>query len=784
MIKWWFKRHPRLYSLIRKQLTSNPNYSQKKEVRDNVFISYGEIIVRYEGSHRFPILIVFPDSTPYALPSVYLLNPEEELSDEFIDDLGKTDINRIGAAIKKYVRFYYRRHQNFDGSLCILEGDNLDVGAAFYNIQSILGRITSWFKGLMTGEMPLDNNEVEPYAHFPVQNSRENFLYTEEFLFDNYKQGEFCGSIITAIPYGETHFKLYVSSLLLLIDDKGMFQNAIPKNPRITLPEIFDNAVNFYANRTALLKCCEEGKMLTGLWFETEIEPDPFEGIEGLVNLIGNNDISIGYDRLFMFKEFFQNYLKALPGSFYVGIRYLNRRNEKEWALFKLHKVAAPAALLIVDSLNDIKACLNNYSEIQAIHTEKFTDQSFHVRNTGRADRDILYDVSIAILGAGSLGSEVADSLAKAGVGNLHIVDNQRFHTHNAVRHVLGIESTGMPKVDALIEKLRTHNPFINITGQSESVLRCDIPGNTVSISTIADDNTEAFINEKALSEQQAVFYARALRGGKAARIFRVIPGGDACFHCLKLYRTEGNPLFIQIPEDSELPTLANECNNPIRPASSSDLKLISALTSRLVLDHIQQKGREDKNHWIWLSDDINEQLSVSSSVPFLLNASFLPPHNDCPLCNPPKIESIVIDENCVLKMQTEIKEDKQVETGGILVGEFVDGVVKVRHVSGPGPKAVKTPTKFIRDSEYCQQFLDSFTGKYDYVGEWHFHPSSSGTPSRTDIESLSGIASQKEYLIIQPISIIVTNDEQLWGTIHYPDKQYDNLDITVKNLN
>ena len=69
----WFKTHP---EFLRKESTALSNDSNFKEIyqcRDNLFISHGNIIVRLNETHRFPILIIYTDATPFRLPMIFPL---------------------------------------------------------------------------------------------------------------------------------------------------------------------------------------------------------------------------------------------------------------------------------------------------------------------------------------------------------------------------------------------------------------------------------------------------------------------------------------------------------------------------------------------------------------------------------------------------------------------------------------------------------------------------------------------------------------------------------------
>jgi len=392
----------------------------------------------------------------------------------------------------------------------------------------------------------------------------------------------------------------------------------------------------------------------------------------------------------------------------------------------------------------------------------------------GRAERNILKDTLISIIGCGALGSETADALAKAGVGRILLVDKEGMRAHNAVRHNLGINKTSIPKALGMAEQLILHNPFVNIEFNFSNILLTKIddyfPENTIGVSTIADDNIEAYLNEQAVDHGRTVFYCRALRCGKVARIFRVIPQTDACKACLGLYLKDENSIFLNIPEDKRLPTITNECNNPIRPASAADMKMISGIFARIIIDFLQGKNADD-NHWIWSSEPL-EGLELEASTYGVIRTKRIPPHPNCHVCQKLEDTKINILENVLSFIKLESGESGDIETGGVLIGHrMANGEYAVLRASEPGPNAIRTTTRFEKDEGYCQkELLDAFNELGEqglYLGEWHYHPSGGNEPSGIDIKSLTEIAAQNNYRIDKPIMIIISTKLEYAITIH-----------------
>jgi len=69
----------------------------------------------------------------------------------------------------------------------------------------------------------------------------------------------------------------------------------------------------------------------------------------------------------------------------------------------------------------------------------------------------------VLLLGCGSLGAPVAELLARAGAGTLHLLDKELFGPENCVRHLLGASDIGNSKAGALAKRLRQLVPGINV---------------------------------------------------------------------------------------------------------------------------------------------------------------------------------------------------------------------------------------------------------------------------------------------------------------------------------
>ena len=91
--------------------------------------------------------------------------------------------------------------------------------------------------------------------------------------------------------------------------------------------------------------------------------------------------------------------------------------------------------------------------EITAALNERHTAEKQKLLSQGK----------VTIAGLGGLGSNVAYSLARIGVGHLHLIDFDVVDITNLNRQQYFMEHIGMPKTDALKSLLLKINPYLDI---------------------------------------------------------------------------------------------------------------------------------------------------------------------------------------------------------------------------------------------------------------------------------------------------------------------------------
>jgi integrative and conjugative element protein (TIGR02256 family) len=117
---------------------------------------------------------------------------------------------------------------------------------------------------------------------------------------------------------------------------------------------------------------------------------------------------------------------------------------------------------------------------------------------------------------------------------------------------------------------------------------------------------------------------------------------------------------------------------------------------------------------------------------------------------------------------------------------------LRVTEVSPPGPRAVKLPFYFSRDTRFLQRWLQRryglSGGRDDYVGEWHVHHALDAPPSCVDRRSLWRIARRSNYPTDTPILLIVEHIPEQRRTRAYgfavkPAKMCQELAVDTERL-
>ena len=202
----------------------------------------------------------------------------------------------------------------------------------------------------------------------------------------------------------------------------------------------------------------------------------------------------------------------------------------------------------------------------------------------------------VGILGAGSLGSKIAVTLARSGVRSFLLVDDDILKPGNLVRHELDTRALGAHKVDGLEERVKAIAPKAEVTvrrvllGSQESsattssVLE-DLASCDLIIEVTADPQAFNLAASAARNANRPILWSEVFASGVGGFVGRVRPGIEPPPHTarrqyLAWCRNQG---VLWTGDDHDYDS-ANPKGSPLI-ANDADVTTIAGHASRMALD-------------------------------------------------------------------------------------------------------------------------------------------------------------------------------------------------------
>lgn len=219
----------------------------------------------------------------------------------------------------------------------------------------------------------------------------------------------------------------------------------------------------------------------------------------------------------------------------------------------------------------------------------------------------ILKGKRIAILGCGSMGSKVAVSLARMGVGSFFLVDSDLLKVGNLERNELDWAEVGAHKADALRDRLRRINAQVTVDrwvnhlgGQTTSAAleTCLATLKACDLIVETTGSGQGFVYASGVSEDAGVpiVWGRVFGGGFGGYIARSRPSieasaldvRNAIFHWFK------SPEFPPPPADAAIDYAAGPDDQSPMIADDADVSAISAHLTQFAADTLRSAHESD----------------------------------------------------------------------------------------------------------------------------------------------------------------------------------------------
>ncbi len=192
----------------------------------------------------------------------------------------------------------------------------------------------------------------------------------------------------------------------------------------------------------------------------------------------------------------------------------------------------------------------------------------------------------VTLCGCGALGTVLANSLVRAGVGFVRIIDRDFIETHNLQRQILFDEddvTANLPKAEAAARKLRRINSEVTIEPIVTDIDHTNILDFVQDVDLILDgtDNFEVryLVNDAAIKLNKPWVYGGAI--GSVGQTMTILPGRTPCLRC--------------VIETSPPPGMAATCETAgvLAPTINVIASLQSTEAFKILTGNLDQVNRE-----------------------------------------------------------------------------------------------------------------------------------------------------------------------------------------------
>ena len=150
-----------------------------------------------------------------------------------------------------------------------------------------------------------------------------------------------------------------------------------------------------------------------------------------------------------------------------------------------------------------------------------------------RSEQERFKDAKITVIGCGGIGGETIEMLARMGIGELVLVDEDAFDLSNLNRQTLAsIADLGLDKNAVAAEKVRLINPYVKVTSYNEHVDQSNIDkiigDSDIVIDALDNVLTRVIVSRKA--KEKGIPYIHGAIHGTLGQITVFLPNSEKSY--------------------------------------------------------------------------------------------------------------------------------------------------------------------------------------------------------------------------------------------------------------
>lgn len=383
----------------------------------------------------------------------------------------------------------------------------------------------------------------------------------------------------------------------------------------------------------------------------------------------------------------------------------------------------------------------------------------------------------LLLIGCGALGSKVGLHLARAGLTNLTLVDNDELSPHNLIRHGLLAEQLGQNKAIALKQAIEAifqerqqaigiraipENAFEVIRGGQQALLSehsriVDCSASVSVLNMLADSNLSVPIIRSELADEGELGILMSEGKERNPRIddlqmylYDLAVDDDRIAAWLQRQKAESTEIGSGLEEI----TIGLGCNSATMRMADDVISYHAALAAM----SIKKRWTGDEERAGVQVSHLGDNLTAWGSVDFHKVARI---HELIPLNTADWV--VRLSHKVYSLIQAQVAAALPNETGGLLVGfiHYKRRIIYVTRALPPPPDSAGFPYAFklgVQDvPEQLQEIYQRTGGVISYVGEWHSHPNGANQLSATDLAAVKQIAAHLQRAGIPAHIMIAT---------------------------
>lgn len=256
--------------------------------------------------------------------------------------------------------------------------------------------------------------------------------------------------------------------------------------------------------------------------------------------------------------------------------------------------------------------------------------------------------MKVAVFGAGCLGSACTAELARAGVGEVRILDQDIVDPGTIGRWLLGMSAVGLPKVDVLESFIQTNYPSTTVRtfrhclgavrhGDPEEVpdqviLDKMTDGVSLILDTTAEVGVQHLLGDVAAEMSIPYVSVSGTYGAWGGKVVCIRPGiTEGCWMCVRWAFNEGK--IPEPPSDPGGEVQPHGCGDPTFTGAGFDMRLIALTAVRTVVSTLNVSNDKCYPAMPWDVMTIALRDESGGLVPPSFETHLIAKHPECPIC-------------------------------------------------------------------------------------------------------------------------------------------------------